>query len=236
MNFKIKKKQMKKHQNKIVYNQKYKNNLVKSTIINNNDNSFREEYYQNKKKNQTIFIEISNNPNNQNKQPHYNNHFTHINKVNNNLHKKTKTRSSLSEKGKIETNENSPDKNNKILNVTYIKTINIQPKRFKSKSPKNSENTKIGFNFHSQEDKKEFIPLKKNGKILMSTLPRALIDISKDNKISQGLNITYNNDEIINKILKLKNKKTIISDDMKKDLIELRNNIDNLINKYYNQN
>lgn len=70
----------------------------------------------------------------------------------------------------------------------------------------------------------------------MSTLPRALIDISKDNKISQGLNITYNNDEIINIILKLKNKKTIISDDMKKDLIELRNNIDNLINKYYNQN
>ena len=213
MNFKIKKKQMKKHQNKIVYNQKYKNNLVKSTIINNNDNSFREEYYQNKKKNQTIFIEISNNPNNQNKQ-HYNNHFTHINKVNNNLHKKTKTRSSLSEKEKID----------------------IQPKRFKSKSPKNSENTKIGFNFHSQEDKKEFIPLKKNGKILMSTLPRALIDISKDNKISQGLNITYNNDEIINIILKLKNKNTIISDDMKKDLIELRNNIDNLINKYYNQN
>ena len=51
---------------------------------------------------------------------------------------------------------------------------------------------------------------------------------------SQGLNITYNNDEIINIILKLKNKKTIISDDMKKDLIELRNNIDNLINKYYN--
>ena len=53
---------------------------------------------------------------------------------------------------------------------------------------------------------------------------------------SQGLNITYNNDEIINIILKLKNKNTIISDDMKKDLIELRNNIDNLINKYYNQN
>ena len=51
---------------------------------------------------------------------------------------------------------------------------------------------------------------------------------------SQGLNITYNNDEIINIILKLKNKKTIISDDMKKDLIELRNNIDNLINKYVN--
>ena len=51
---------------------------------------------------------------------------------------------------------------------------------------------------------------------------------------SQGLNITYNNDEIINIILKLKNKKTIISDDMEKDLIELRNNIDNLINKYYN--
>ena len=69
---------------------------MKSTIINNNDNSFREEYYQNKKKNQTIFIEISNNPNNQNKQPHYNNHFTHINKVNNNLHKKTKPGKNMS--------------------------------------------------------------------------------------------------------------------------------------------
>ena len=226
---------MKKHQNKIIYNQKSKYNYMKSSIINNNDNSFRDDNSQNKKKNQTIFIEISNNVNNQNKQILFNNH-THINKgnINQNIHKKTKTRSSLSEKGKIETNENSPDKNNKILNVTYIKTINIQPKRFKSKSPKNSENTKIGFNFHSQEDKKEFIPLKKNGKILMSTLPRALIDISKDNKISQGLNITYNNDEIINIILKLKNKKTIISDNMEKDLIELRNNIDNLINKYYN--
>ena len=81
---------MKKHQNKIVYNQKSKNTLIKSTIINNNDNSFREDYSLNKKKNHTIFIEISNNPNNQNEESHYNNHFTHINKVNNNLHKKQK--------------------------------------------------------------------------------------------------------------------------------------------------
>ena len=118
----------------------------------------------NKKKNHTIFIEISNNPNNQNEESHYNNHFTHINKVNNNLHKKPKTRSSLSEKEKIDTNENSPEKNSKILNVTYIKTINIHPKRFKSKSPKNNfKDTKIGFNFRSHEDKKEFIQLKKNG-------------------------------------------------------------------------
>jgi hypothetical protein len=68
----------------------------------------------------------------------------------------------------------------------------------------------------------------------MSTLPRALIDISNDNKISQGLNITYNNDEVINILLKLKNKNTIISDDMKKELVNLRNNIDLLIDKYYN--
>ena len=101
---------MKKHQNKIVYNQKSKNTLIKSTIINNNDNSFREDYSLNKKKNHTIFIEISNNPNNQNEESHYNNHFTHINKVNNNLHKKPKTRSSLSEKEKIDTNENSSEK------------------------------------------------------------------------------------------------------------------------------
>ena len=79
--------------------------------------------------------------------------------------KKTKTRSSLSEKEKIERNENYPEKNSKILNVTYIKTINIYPKRFKSKSPKNNfEDIKIRFNFRSHEDKKEFIPLKKNEK------------------------------------------------------------------------
>ena len=131
MNFRIKKTNAK-HENKIVYNQKFKNNLIKSPIINNNDNSFREEYSLNKKKkNHTIFIEIINNPNNQNKQSHYNNHFNHIDKANNDLHKKTKTRSSLSEKEKIERNENSPEKNSKILNVTYIKTINIYPKRFK---------------------------------------------------------------------------------------------------------
>ena len=84
---------MQKHQNKIVYNQKFKNNLIKSPIINNNDNSFREEYSLNKKKkNHTIFIEIINNTNNQNKQSHYNNHFNHIDKANNELHKKNKNK------------------------------------------------------------------------------------------------------------------------------------------------
>jgi hypothetical protein len=96
-----------------------------------------------------------------------------------------------------------------------------------------SDDKKIGFNFLLNENKKE--SYKKNEKkILMSTLPRALIDISNDNKISQGLNITYNNDEVINILLKLKNKNTIISDDMKEELVNLRNNIDLLIDKYYN--
>ena len=184
-----------------------------------------------KKKNQTIFIEISNNPTEQKKQNHYNN-YTHSNKGNNNynLHKKTKNRSSLSEKSKNENKENTPEKISKKLNFT-MKTINIQPKRFKSKSPKISDEKKIGFNFNLNEDRKELN--KKNEKKLMSTLPRALIDISNDNKISQGLNITYNNDEVINILLKLKNKNTIISDDMKKELVNLRNNIDLLIDKYY---
>ena len=184
-----------------------------------------------KKKNQTIFIEISNNPTEQNRQNHYNN-YTHSNKGNNNynLHKKTKNRSSLSEKSKNENKENTPEKISKKLNFT-MKTINIQPKRFKSKSPKISDEKKIGFNFNLNEDRKELN--KKNEKKLMSTLPRALIDISNDNKISQGLNITYNNDEVINILLKLKNKNTIISDDMKKELVNLRNNIDLLIDKYY---
>ena len=225
---------MKKHHNKIIYNQKNKYNYMKSTIINNNETSFREDHSQKKKKNQTIFIEISNNPTEQNRQNHYNN-YTHSNKGNNNynLHKKTKNRSSLSEKGKIDIYNNSPGKNEKKFNITYIKTINIHPKRFKSKSPKNIDYTKIGFIIKSN-DKKEFN--KKNEKILMSTLPRAIIDISNDDKISQGLNITYNNDEIINLVLKLKNKNTIISEDMKKELIKLRNNINALIDKYYNQN
>ena len=184
-----------------------------------------------KKKNQTIFIEISNNTTEQNRQNHYNN-YTHSNKGNNNynLHKKTKNRSSLSEKSKNENKENTPEKISKKLNFT-MKTINIQPKRFKSKSPKISDEKKIGFNFNLNEDRKELN--KKNEKKLMSTLPRALIDISNDNKISQGLNITYNNDEVINILLKLKNKNTIISDDMKKELVNLRNNIDLLIDKYY---
>ena len=184
-----------------------------------------------KKKNQTIFIEISNNPTEQNRQNHYNN-YTHSNKGNNNynLHKKTKNRSSLSENSKNENKENTPEKISKKLNFT-MKTINIQPKRFKSKSPKISDEKKIGFNFNLNEDRKELN--KKNEKKLMSTLPRALIDISNDNKILQGLNITYNNDEVINILLKLKNKNTIISDDMKKELVNLRNNIDLLIDKYY---
>lgn len=224
---------MKKHHNKIIYNQKNKYNYMKSTIINNNETSFREDHSQKKKKNQTIFIEISNNPTEQSRQNHYNN-YTHSNKGNNNynLHKKTKNRSSFSEKSKNENKENTPEKISKKLNFT-MKTINIQPKRFKSKSPKISDDKKIGFNFHLNENKKE--SYKKNEKkILMSTLPRALIDISNDNKISQGLNITYNNDEVINILLKLKNKNTIISDDMKKELVNLRNNIDLLIDKYYN--
>ncbi len=36
-----------------------------------------------------------------------------------------------------------------------MKTINIQPKRFKSKSPKMSDDKKIGFNFLLNEKKKE---------------------------------------------------------------------------------
>jgi hypothetical protein len=47
---------MKKHHNKIIYNQKNKYNYMKSTIINNNETSFREDHSQKKKKNKKIFI------------------------------------------------------------------------------------------------------------------------------------------------------------------------------------
>lgn len=120
---------MKKHHNKIIYNQKNKYNYMKSTIINNNETSFREDHSQKKKKNQTIFIEISNNPTEQSRQNHYNN-YTHSNKGNNNynLHKKTKNRSSFSEKSKNENKENTPEKISKKLHF-IMKFINIQPKK-----------------------------------------------------------------------------------------------------------
>lgn len=76
----------------------------------------------------------------------------------------------------------------------------------------------------------------KQHKILPSTLPKAHIDISKNESItSKGVNITYNNDDIINIYLKLKsNKDTQISKELMEELILLNKEIDNVIDKYKN--
>lgn len=75
---------------------------------------------------------------------------------------------------------------------------------------------------------------KRNERILISTLPRAIIDISNIDPISQGINYTYNNDEIVNIFLKLKSKNTKINSEMMNELKLLKDEIDNFIEKYNN--
>ena len=73
---------------------------------------------------------------------------------------------------------------------------------------------------------------KKNERIIISTLPRAMIDISKSDTRSFGLNITYNNDEIVNMYLKLKSKNTKLTPSLIAELKLLKDEIDNFIKKY----
>ena len=73
---------------------------------------------------------------------------------------------------------------------------------------------------------------KKNERIIISTLPRAMIDISKSDTRSFGLNITYNNDEIVNMYLKLKSKNTKLTPSLIAELKLLKEEIDTFIKKY----
>ena len=59
-----------------------------------------------------------------------------------------------------------------------------------------------------------------------------MIDISKSDTRSFGLNITYNNDEIVNMYLKLKSKNTKLTPSLIAELKSLRDEIDNFIKKY----
>ena len=83
-------------------------------------------------------------------------------------------------------------------------------------------------NFHSNNSSCS----KRNERIIISTLPRAIIDISNCDPISQGLNFTYNNDEVVNMFLKLKSKNTKINAEMASELKLLRDEIDDFIKKY----
>jgi hypothetical protein len=67
-------------------------------------------------------------------------------------------------------------------------------------------------------------------------LPRALIDISKNNKLAKNINLKYNNDEIINFILKLKNKNNIFNSEIINELNNLNFILNKIINIYNNQN
>lgn len=70
--------------------------------------------------------------------------------------------------------------------------------------------------------------------MFFSTLPRALIDISKNDKISENINIKYNNDEIINFNLKLKNKNNIFNPEIINELNNLNFILNKIINTYKN--
>ena len=70
--------------------------------------------------------------------------------------------------------------------------------------------------------------------MFFSTLPRALIDISKNDKISENINIKYNNDEIINFNLKLKNKNNIFNPEIINELNNLNFILNKIINIYKN--
>jgi hypothetical protein len=70
--------------------------------------------------------------------------------------------------------------------------------------------------------------------MFFSTLPRALIDISKNDKISENINIKYNNDEIINFNLKLKNKNNIFNPEIINELKNLNFILNKIINTYKN--
>jgi hypothetical protein len=72
--------------------------------------------------------------------------------------------------------------------------------------------------------------------MFISTLPRALIDISKNNKLAENINLKYNNDEIINFILKLKNKNNIFNSEIINELNNLNFILNKIINIYNNQN
>lgn len=204
----------------IQINKHYVNYLKHST---KNDISFRNDQKPSKP-GQKIIIKITNNA--QNQKP-----------------------SSQSDSYRTITHSNSPQKNERVnisnirkafLNLNRRSNYNITPIKRRVKSPQVSNIKDKIFKYTPSHLKKDFHSNnsscnKKNERILISTLPRAIIDISNSDTVSHGLNITYNNDEIINFYLKLKSKNTKINSKMLSELKLLREEIDTFIKKYNSQ-
>ncbi|MCQ2819784.1 MAG: hypothetical protein MJ252_21170 [archaeon] len=125
-------------------------------------------------------------------------------------------------------------------------------KKFLFKDKGSSENllsaTKSNINFfspHKKSNKSKFkkssqasrnphvISLCSKDKVLISTLPRAKIDISGSDTITRVINFTYNSDEIVNFYLKLKGKRNKnISQAIMDELKGLKDDINNIVNIY----
>lgn len=119
---------------------------------------------------------------------------------------------------------------NKFMIQNKKNIYNFTPLKRRTKSPviHNDNNSLRQYS----DSKKQNSPLKKD-KFLISTLPRAKIDISDSDSMSHYMNITFNNDEIINFYLKLKSSKNSkLSNDIIIQLKSLRDVVDNIINKY----
>ena len=143
------------------------------------------------------------------------------------------------------THSNSPLKNERVnisnirkafFNLNRRSTFNITPIKRRVKSPQvmGIKDKIIKYTSQIKKDchSSNSSCAKKNERIIISTLPRAIIDISNSDTRSHGLNITYNNDEIINIYLKLKSKNTKINPSMINELKMLRDEIDDFIKKY----
>ena len=143
------------------------------------------------------------------------------------------------------THSNSPLKNEKnnlsnirkaFFNINKRTSFNITPIKRRVKSPQVLGVKDRIIKSTSQGKKDTHVNnssnAKKNERIIISTLPRAMIDISKSDTRSFGLNITYNNDEIVNMYLKLKSKNTKLTPSLIAELKSLRDEIDNFIKKY----
>ena len=143
------------------------------------------------------------------------------------------------------THSNSPIKSDKnslanirkaFFNINKRTSFNITPIKRRVKSPQ-VLGVKDRIIESTSQGKKEphgsgSSSAKKNERIIISTLPRAMIDISKSDTRSFGLNITYNNDEIVNMYLKLKSKNTKLTPSLIAELKLLKEEIDTFIKKY----
>jgi len=248
-------KKINKNDQKILNKNRFNNFCVKYNKNKNFDNSFKDEQNFLKKKNKTIFIEFNSNNstinstnnisfnniisiknNNNNNNSFYKTNFKKIINKKNNLSLSEKATRNNIKKNTLKNNKNNFNKttnfiNNNNNNKTNQKlNFNIN-KKIKSKTPINLRNSSI---LNNNLKAKKNCSQKNLNKMFFSTLPRALIDISKNDKIAENINIKYNNDEIINFNLKLKNKNNIFNSEIINELKNLNFILNKIINTYNN--